>query len=39
MLPIKIALQRATGILASAKAKLDMLESGYRSQEIAQVEA
>ncbi|WP_032115354.1 secretion protein HlyD [Candidatus Arsenophonus nilaparvatae] len=37
--PYQNSLQRATGILASAKAKLDMLESGYRSQEIAQVEA
>ncbi|HGJ5881907.1 biotin/lipoyl-binding protein [Arsenophonus sp.] len=37
--PYQNSLQRATGILASAKAKLDMLENGYRSQEIAQVEA
>lgn len=37
--PYQNNLQRATGSLASAKAKLDMLESGYRSQEIAQVEA
>lgn len=37
--PYQNNLQRATGSLASAKAKLDLLESGYRSQEIAQVEA
>ena len=37
--PYQNSLQRATGILNRAKAKLDMLGSGYRSQEIAQVEA